>query len=91
MGDLASRCIDRQIAVFEDRDRLAGATTHDGAQPCKQLVEVKRFAKIIVGTGVESLDAIGDRLPRSHHDNRQGIAHSAQFGKDLQSVAIGQA
>src|SRR3546814_5282449 len=43
-----------------------------GAQPCRQLGQVERFAEIVIGPAIQTLDPIFDEIARGQQENGDG-------------------
>ena len=57
-----------------------------GAQPGEQLLERERLGQVVVGPGVETLDAVADGVARGEHEDRHAVADLAQRPGGLQAV-----
>jgi CRP/FNR family transcriptional regulator, cyclic AMP receptor protein len=60
-----------------------------GPQPRLQLTQRERLDEIVVGAGVEPLDAIVDRVARGEHQHRRAIARRPHAAADLKAVKAG--
>src|SRR5690606_37635230 len=56
--DAAGREVDVERAVGDDRIRVARIASSDGADPGRQFGKVEWFDEIIVGAGVQPIDAV---------------------------------
>jgi hypothetical protein len=56
----------------------------------QQLGERERFGQIVVGAGLQSFDAVVDRLLGAHDDGRRPVAFSAQGFEDRDAVHLRQ-
>src|ERR1700733_1171101 len=90
VSDAAGRGIQAHVAILEDGRSKARAPSHHGSNSRHELVEIERFAYIVVGARVQSLDSIGNGLARREDDDWQGIALMAQLREHFQAIAIGQ-
>ena len=62
-----------------------------GAQTRSQLAQRERLDEVVVGAGVEALDAIVDRVARGEHEHRGAVAGLAHAPADLEAVEPGHA
>ena len=56
------------------------------AQPRPQLAQRERLDEVVVGAGVEPVDAVVDRVARGQHQHRRAVAGRAQPAADLEPV-----
>ena len=68
----------RKSPTVEDRRPLARCPACERAQPGEQLVEREGLGEIVVGTGVEPLDPVLDRVARCEHQHRRPNVARAQ-------------
>ena len=66
------------------RPRLCAA--HAGADPRKQLFQCERLDEVVVGAGVESGDAVAERVLRGQHQHRRARAARAHPPAHLEAV-----
>ncbi|MNR27298.1 hypothetical protein D3C85_1445640 [compost metagenome] len=59
-------------------------------QACSEFAQVERFEQIVVGTGLQAIDAISDRVPGSEDQNRQLQALMAQLLQQLEAILVRQ-
>jgi hypothetical protein len=62
-----------------------------GAQPRLQLAQRERLDQVVVGAGVEALDAVVDGVARGEHEHRRAVAGLAHAPADLEAVDAGHA
>jgi hypothetical protein len=60
VDDRPRRGIEPQPALLQDRRRFAARAADERAQPRRELVEIDGLENVVVGAGVEALDAIPD-------------------------------
>ena len=75
-------------ASGDSRCGLAGPA-QQGADPGEQLLERERLHQVVVGAGLEPLDAVGDRVARGQHQDRRAAALGAKLAADLEPVDAG--
>ena len=64
--------------------------TYQGAGTREQLLEGKRLAEIVVGTGVEPAHPVADRVARREEEDGRGPALAAMILQDSKAVVAGQ-
>ena len=67
----------------------AAAAAQQRAQPRAQLLERERLDQVVVGAGVEAVDAVRDGVARGQHQHRRAVAGGAQPAADLEPVGLG--
>jgi len=82
--------IHSQRAIFKHRFGAAGMPPLHRPHACGQLVEVERLDEVVVGTGVESPDAIGDRIASRDYQDRDVVGRAPQTGEDVKARSAGQ-
>ena len=60
------------------------------AQPGEQLLEGEGLAEVIVGAGVQPIDAVRQIPERGQHQDRGGVALGAELADDAGAVELGQ-
>ena len=90
-GHLMTGLVQRDAEMLDDVFRAAGLAPQHRADAGSQLVEVEGLDDVIVGAGVESLDAIVDRVPGREDQHWHLAAGSPQPLQDLQAIQPGQA
>src|SRR4051812_42039454 len=88
-GGLVRGRVELQVADDQRRAAPRRAPAQERAQPRQQLLEVERLDQVVVGAGVEPLDARVDRVARGEHQDRH-VAVGAQAAGDLDAVDLGQ-
>jgi hypothetical protein len=63
--------------------------SQESADPCGQLSDVERLDQVIVRSGIESVDAILDRIACREHEDRCPVTEGAQPATKLESVHAG--
>ena len=89
--DLAGHRVHRQVgederALVVGVARAEGAAAHHRADPGEQLVERERLGEVVVGAGVETVDAVADRVAGGEHQDGQVVAGGAQCLGGLDAV-----
>jgi hypothetical protein len=69
-ADGSRRRVELEVARPQDGRPLARIAPQQGPQPGEQLGEGERLGQVVVGPGVEAVDAIADRVARGEHDDR---------------------
>ena len=73
--------------VAEGERRPAGVdAAQQRAQPRVELAQRERLDEVVVGAGVEAVDAVVDRVARGEHQHRRAVARGAQPPADLEAV-----
>ena len=67
------------------------AAAQQRAQACFQLIQVKRFGQIVVGTGIQTHHAVAHRAACCEYQHRGAQALRAGALQHLQAVEAGQA
>ena len=78
--------VDAQVGRLDDRILPHAAAPQQRAQPRQQLRKFERLDEVVVGAGVESFHAIGQRIARRQHQDRRVIPLGAQHPADLESI-----
>src|SRR5262249_55421599 len=81
--------VQREVA---DDDRGAAAwwtAPEQRAQAREQLLALERLDEVVVGTGVEALDARLERVARGEHEDRDVVGRS-QPPRDLDAIELRQ-
>ena len=73
-----------------DGKRIAGGATRHGGDAGAHFAEVERLDQIVVGAGIQALDADGDLVLRGGDDDRHGVAGGAQFAQQVEAAPVGQ-
>ena len=82
VADAASAEVDAQSAGFDDADQRPIASPKDRAHARDQFFLDERFDEIIVGSAVESGDAIFNGVARGEHQDRRLHAFGARVARD---------
>ncbi len=77
-----------RVADGEDGRHHHVATTGERSQAREQLVEGERLDEIVVGAGVESRDAIDDRVACRQHENRHLETSGTQRARHGDAVTM---
>ena len=85
-----ARRVEPQVADLEHRRALDRPAARERAQPRQQLVERERLGEIVVGAGVEPVDAVGHLRPRGEHQHGRPDAVRAQAAADVEPVEVGE-
>ena len=84
--DMVRGGIDREIGDGEDIRGAAAALARDDAQPGQQLVERKRFDKIIIRPSVKPAHTVGHAVFRREEDDRRLAAALAHLRQERKAV-----
>jgi len=84
------RRVELEIAGAKDRGALGCPASHQRAEASQQLGERERLGQVVVGAGVQTRDAIGDRVPRGEHQDGAPSPRFAQLPAHLEAVQVGQ-
>jgi 16S rRNA (guanine527-N7)-methyltransferase len=84
--DCVSGRIEHHAQMLDPGLGTAGLAAQQGPDPSRQLVQVERLDQVVIGAGVEPLDAIGDGIASGDDQNRQSLASGAQCLQHLQAV-----
>ena len=87
--DLVRVRVQRQVGDDERRAAARRAAAQERAQPGEQLLALERLDEVVVGAGVEALDARLDRVARGEHEDRH-VVGGAQAPRDLDAVELRQ-
>ena len=74
-------------------DQVDAAPRHppqQRVQACSEFTQVERFEQIVVRTGLQAIDAVGDRVPGGEDQNRQLQALMAQLLQQLEAIFVRQ-
>ena len=86
----ASRVDGSRRHVGELQRVVAGAgAAQQRAHPRAQLLDGERLDEVVVGAGVEALDAVVDRVARGHDEDRDRVAAAAQRPADVEAADLG--
>ena len=88
---LATAGVEAQRAMLDHVHATAGDPAQQGVQARGQFAQVERLEQVIVGTGLQAIDTIGDGIAGGEHQYRQGLAFFAQAAQQLEAVFVGQA
>jgi hypothetical protein len=69
---------------------MAAASPDDGAQTGNELLDVEWFGDVVVGAGIDALDALGPRAPRRQDQDRGLDVAGAEAAHDREAVELGQ-
>lgn len=61
----------------------------EGADPGEKLVEAEGFDQVVIGTGVETFDAVFDATLGGEHEDGEGDVEAAEFGADGIAIEAG--
>src|SRR4051812_10764386 len=88
--DLVRVRVQRQVGHDQRGAAARRAPAQERAQPGEQLLALERLDEIVVGAGVEALDARLDRVAGGEHEDRY-VVGGAQAPGDLDAVDLRQA
>ena len=86
--DLPGPGIEGEIGVGELLRRPAVGPPQQRPQSGEELLEREGLDDIVVGPGVEAVDAVLDGVARRQHQDRSVIAARPQLPGDLQAIAL---
>jgi len=78
--------VQRQIPDPQHRRTLGGAAADQRPHASQQLAERERLDEIVVGTHVQPLDPVGDRVARRQHQHWRPATARPQAAADLEAV-----
>lgn len=78
------------VESFEEQARLLIGAAEEGADTGEEFFEGEGFTEIIVGTGVESPDALWEGIASSEEEDGCGAVVTTEAGEDLESVFAGE-
>ena len=87
---LLRRQVNAHVAIRKRHVRERAPATYQGAGAGEQLLEGKRLAEIIVGTGVKPAHPVADRVARCQEEHGRGPTLAAMILQDSKAVASGQ-
>ena len=82
--------VELQVADDERRAAARRPAAQQRAQAGEQLLALERLDEVVVGAGVEALDARLDGVARGQHEDRH-VAVVAQQARDVDAVELRQA
>ena len=88
--DAARARIDGEILDRQDRGRERGPAAEQRADPREQLGKVVRLGQVVVGAGIEALDALVRFPARGQHQDGRRDAFRAQLAAHVEPVDAGQ-
>ena len=88
--DLAGVGVEAQVADHERGAAARRTAAHQRAHPREQLLALERLHEVVVGAGVEALDAVVE-LAAGGEDQDRHVGLGAQPPADLDPVEAGQA
>ncbi len=86
----ASRAVDDEIAALQRVGDMAGLASQERAGAGLEFAVVERLDEVIVGTEIESADAIIHFGAGRQHENRRGDATCPQASQDGKAVELRQ-
>jgi hypothetical protein len=78
--------VEHEVADAQLGAAVGRPAAHERAQPGQQLAEVERLDQVVVGAGVQPLDAVLDRIAGGEHEDRRAHALVAQPAAGLEAV-----
>ena len=76
-ADLHLAFVERDVAGDHHGRRVAGGAAHDRAQARQQFLHAEGLRQVIVGAGVDAVDALGPTATRGQDQHRHGAAVGA--------------
>ena len=83
--------VDVQVADGEHRRAVAAGPAEQRADPRHQLLHVERLGQVVVGAGIDALDALRQALRAGQHQDRRRDALGAEPLQDREAVELRQA
>ena len=81
--------LSRRSPIAREALPRGGPPAHQGPQACQQLLALERLHQIVIGAGIEPLDAVvGLRAGREDQDRH--VARGTDAPADLDSVELGK-
>ncbi len=80
--------VQRQVAQAQQVTKGLAAA-QQGAQARRQFADAERLDEIVIGTAIQSQDAVVYLVARCEHDDRH-VRHRAQAAADRETVELGQ-
>ncbi len=87
---LAGGGVKTEIGDAQDGGAVVGAAPGEGADAGEQLLQLEGFGQIIVGAGVEALDAFVDFAAGGEEQDGSELAAVAQLAEDAEAIAAGE-
>src|ERR1019366_8562223 len=83
---LVRRRVDDQIAYLNDGIGAARSSSKQRANPRRKFFKVEWLHQIVVGSGIETFDTVGNRVARGQNQHWNGVAAPAQRGQDFETA-----
>ena len=80
------RQVEEDVAARQDRPGALLASTHQCPDPCQQLLEGEWLAEVIIGPGVEPVDAVGDGVACRQEQDRRLAIERTEPAEEAQAV-----
>ena len=82
--------VERQVTDAQQPSLTLEAPTEEGAQAGQQLRQCVGLDQVVVGTRIETLDAVVDGVARGEHQHRCVVPRTAHAPAHGQPVEVGQ-
>ncbi|KAG1249928.1 hypothetical protein G6F68_013074 [Rhizopus microsporus] len=79
------------VPAPQRRHHAVAAAPEHGAHPGQQFVQLEWLHQVVVGAGVQSLDAVAQAVARGDDQHRRRVEPGAQRLEQCQAAAVGQA
>ncbi|MNL04755.1 hypothetical protein D3C87_1253320 [compost metagenome] len=76
--------------MFDQVDTAPRHPSQQGVQARSQFTQVERLEQVVVGASLQTIDAVGDRVPGGEDQHRQLQTVVAQLLQQLEAVFVGQ-
>ncbi len=77
--------------MFDQVDAAPCHPAQQGLQAGGEFAQVEGFEQVVIGAGLQAVDAVGHRVPRGEDQHRNLQALAAQLLQQLEAVFVGQA
>ena len=84
-------CVQKQRSGSQHGRSLSRRAAENCAQPCQQLFHLERFWKVVVGTGVDALDALGPPAPGRQYQHGKPARIGSPPSQNREAVELWQA
>lgn len=88
---LAAAGVVGQAAMFDQIDAASRHTAQQGLQASSEFTQVEGLEQVVVGAGLQAVDAVGHRVPRGEDQHRNVQPLAALLLQQLEAVFVGQA
>src|SRR6187397_1320644 len=85
-----ARRVQHEVAGRKDRRTLTGTSPDQGPNPRHELREGERLDEVIVGAGVQALDAVADVVASGEHEDGRPSAPGTELATNGEAVELGE-